>query len=158
MRARRRAPTRLVGLFRMPIACRNKLRFGKQFCVTECPVARPGRPFHSLNVQRPDEIPPADERTIDVAILDMNYGWPNLGHDSLVHAVMDAPFEFLPGLDESGLAIRVVSYEVRKSGMVPEGPHGRYALYLGTGGPGHLDPRGNDGFFLGSQGVNEDPS
>jgi hypothetical protein len=142
----------------MPIACRNKLRFGKQFCVTECPVALPGRPFHSRRVQRPDEIPPADERTIDVAILDMNYGWPNLGHDSLVHAVMDAACDILPGLEESGLAIRVVSYEVRKSGMVPEGPRGRYALYLGTGGPGHLDPRCNDGSSPGCQDIKEDPS
>jgi hypothetical protein len=142
----------------MPIACRNKLRFGKQFCVTECPVALPGRPFHALRVQRPDEIPPPDERTIDVAILDMNYGWPNLGHDSLVHAVMDAACDILPGLEESGLAIRVVSHEVRKSGMVPEGPRGRYALYLGTGGPGHIDPRCNDGSSPGCQGIKEDPS
>ncbi|MEA2327414.1 MAG: hypothetical protein QOE68_2373, partial [Thermoanaerobaculia bacterium] len=31
------------------------------------------------------EPPPARDR-IDVAILDMNHAWPNLGHDSLVHA------------------------------------------------------------------------
>src|SRR6266571_3265330 len=142
----------------MPIACRNKLRFGKQFCITQCPVARPGGAFHSIRVQRPDEIPPAGERTIDVAVLDMNYGWPNLGHDSLVLAIMDAACDILPGLEESGLSIRVVSYEVRKSGMIPEGPRGRYALYLGTGGPGHLDPGGNDGVSPGSQGIKEDPS
>jgi len=142
----------------MPIACRNKLRFGKQFCVTDCPVARAGRPFHAVHVTRPDEVPPADERTIDVAVLDMNYGWPNLGHDSLVHAVMDAACDILPGLEGNGLSIRVVSHEVRKAGMIPEGPRGRYALYLGTGGPGHLDPRRNDGLSPGSQGITEDPS
>jgi len=142
----------------MPIACRNKLSFGKQFCIDECPVARPGSPFHSVRVQRPEEIPPADERTIDVAVLDMNYGWPNLGHDSLVLAVMDAACDILPVLEENGLSIRVVSHEIRKSGVIPEGPRGRYALYLGTGGPGHLDPRGNDGVSPGSQGIKEDPA
>jgi hypothetical protein len=142
----------------MPIACRNKLRFGKESCVTDCPVARPGSPFLSVRVEGADGVPPADERTIDVAILDMNYGWPNLGHDSLVHAVMDAACDILPGLEENGLRIRVVSYEIRRSGMIPEGPRGRYALYLGTGGPGHLDPRGNDGVSAGSQGIQEDPS
>jgi hypothetical protein len=142
----------------MPIACRNKLRFGKQFCVTECPVARRGSPFSSVHVQRPDEVPPAEERTIDVAVLDMNYGWPNLGHDSLVHAVMDAACDILSGLEDNGLSIRVVSHEIRKSGMIPEGPRGRYGLYLGTGGPGHLDPRGNDGTSPGCQGIKEDPS
>jgi hypothetical protein len=142
----------------MPIACRNKLRFGKQFCVTECPAARRGSPFSSLHVQRPDEVPPAEERTIDVAVLDMNYGWPNLGHDSLVHAVMDAACDILSGLEDNGLSIRVVSHEIRKSGMIPEGPRGRYGLYLGTGGPGHLDPRGNDGTSPGCQGIKEDPS
>ena len=142
----------------MPIACRNKLRFGKQFCISECPVARPGSPFRFVRVRHPGEIPPVDERTIDVAVLDMNYGWPNLGHDSLVLAVMDAACDILPGLEESGLSIRVVSYEIRKSGVIPEGPRGRYALYLGTGGPGHLDPRCNDGFSPGCQGIKEDPS
>jgi hypothetical protein len=142
----------------MPIACRNKLRFGKQFCVAGCPVTRSRGVFHAVRVERPEDVPPADERTIDVAVLDMNYGWPNLGHDSLVHAVMDAACDILPGLEENGLAVRVVSYEIRKSGMVPESPRGRYALYLGTGGPGHLDPRCNDGFSPGCQGIREDPS
>ena len=142
----------------MPIACRNKLRFGKHFCVTECPVARPGSPFSALRVTRPEDLPPADEHTIDVAILDMNYGWPNLGHDSLVHAVMDAVCDILPGLEEARLKVRVASHEIRKSGMVPEAPRGRYALYLGTGGPGHLDPRCNDGFSPGCQGIAEDPA
>ena len=142
----------------MPIACRNKLRFGKESCVTDCPVVRPGSPFLYVRVEGPGVVPPADERTIDVAVLDMNYGWPNLGHDSLVHAVMDAACDILPGLEENGLRIRVVSHEIRRSGMIPEGPRGRYALYLGTGGPGHLDPRGNDGVAAGSQGIKEDPS
>ena len=31
-------------------------------------------------------------------------------------------------------------------------------LYVGTGGPGHLDPRLNDGAEAGSQGIKEDPA
>jgi hypothetical protein len=142
----------------MPIACRNKLSFGKDFCVNSCPMARPGSPFRTARVESPDQVPPADERVIDVAVLDMNYGWSNLGHDSLVHAVMDAACDIQTALEERGLAVRVVSHEVRRHGMIPEDPGGRYALYLGTGGPGDLDPRCNDGSSPGSQGILEDPS
>jgi hypothetical protein len=142
----------------MPIACRNRLRFGKDFCVSNCPAAQPGAPFAVVRAEHLADVPPPDERVIDVAVLDMNYGWPNLGHDSLVHAVMDAACDILPGLEESGLAVRVVSHEVRQHGMIPDPPGGRYTLYLGTGGPGHLDPRGNDGSSPGSQGIREDPS
>src|SRR5437867_7478010 len=42
--------------------------------------------------------------------------------------------------------------------MVPDGSRGRYALYLVTGGAGHLEPRGNGGSAPGSQGIEEDPS
>jgi hypothetical protein len=58
----------------------------------------------------------------------------------------------------TGLRIRALSFDVRRRGMVPEAPGGRFALYLGTGGPGHLDPRRNDGTSEGSQGIREDPS
>jgi hypothetical protein len=142
----------------MPIACRNKLRFGKQFCVSECPVMRSGGAFSLVRAERLEDVPPPDDHTIDVAILDMNYGWPNLGHDSLVHAVMDAACDFLPGLEENGLRVRVISHEIRRRGTIPEPPGGRFRLYLGTGGPGHLDPRCNDGFSPGCQGIREDPA
>jgi len=49
--------------------------------------------------ERPEDIPAPDPLAIDVALLDMNHGWPNLGHDSLVHAVMDASCEAI----EAGL-------------------------------------------------------
>jgi len=142
----------------MPIACRNKLRFGKDFCVNHCPVPHADGAFLFARVEDAASPPRPDERVIDVAVLDMNYGWPNLGHDSLVHAVMDAVCDIQAGLEESRLRVRVVSYEVRQGGMIPEAPGGRYALYLGTGGPGHLDPRRNDGSSPGSQGIQEDPS
>jgi hypothetical protein len=90
--------------------------------------------------------------------MDMNHGWPNLGHDSFVMAVREAAEGLRPELEGGALRVRALSYEVRRRAAIPEGPGGRHVLYLGTGGPGHLDPRRNDGAAVGSQGVVEDPS
>ena len=142
----------------MPIACRYKTEHGKQFCQTDCPASAPCGVFQYVRVEGPADLPPPEDRVLDVAILDMNHGWPNLGHDSLVHAVLDASCDLIPALEGSGLQVRALSYDVRRKGMVPEGPGGRFAMYIGTGGPGDLDPHRNDGRLEGSQGIEEDPS
>jgi len=142
----------------MPIACHLKLERGKQFCESECPASAPGSVFRYVRVERPEAVPSVDDHVVDVAVLDMNHGWPNLGHDSLVHAVQDAACDLMPLVGASGLAVRVLSYDVRRSGMIPEQPGGRFALYIGTGGPGDLDPHRNDGTSEGTQGIDEDPS
>lgn len=137
--------------------CALKRAHGKDFCLSECPARDPGV-YEYVRVERPEDIPAADPRVIDVAIMDMNHGWPNLGHDSLVHVVKDAACDLAGVLAETGLRIRALSYEVRRRHMIPEAPGGRFAVYLGTGGPGHIDPRRNDGSAEGSQGINEDPA
>jgi hypothetical protein len=104
-----------------------------------------------------DSVPPAESRFIDVALLDMHHGWPNVGHDSLVHAVLEAAEEMRPDLIANGVKVRVISFDVRRRLMIPEG-EGRFALYVGTGGPGHLDPRHNDGLSQFSQGIRESPA
>jgi len=142
----------------MAVYCTYKLTHGREVCATDCPVARPDGAFRYARVESRDHLPPADERIVDVAVLDMNHGWPNLGHDSLVHAVQDAACDLREVYEETGLAVRVLSYDVRRSGMIPEPPSGRLRLYVGTGGPGHLDPRVNDGRGEGTQGIAEDPS
>jgi hypothetical protein len=109
-------------------------------------------------VERAEDLPAADERCIDIAILDMNHGWPNLGHDSLVHAVLDIGCDLLTPLVGAGLMVRALSFEVRRNHMLPEPPGGRFSVYVGTGGPGALDPRRNDGVSPGSQGIREDPA
>ena len=124
----------------MPIDCQHKLRFGRQSCATSCPASAPFGIFSYTRVERPEDLPAKDDQAIDVAILDMNHGWPNLGHDSLVHAVQDASCDLLAPLVGTGLRIRALSFDVRRSGQVPEPPGGRFALYLGSGGPGHIDP------------------
>lgn len=96
---------------------------------------------------------PAADR-IDVALLDMHHGWPNVGHNSLVHAVLDLAEECADTLRSAGAKIRVVSYDVRKKLLLPDGGE-RFGLYIGTGGPGQLDPRLNDGVGETSQGIRE---
>ena len=103
-----------------------------------------------------DGVPLADPKKIDVAILDMNHSWPNVGHDSIVHAVLESAEAFRDRLIAKGLKVRALSYDVRRRIELPDAPNGRFSLYLGTGGPGHLDPRLNDGVSEYSQGIYED--
>lgn len=98
--------------------------------------------------------PPARADRIDVAILDMNHSWPNLGHDALVHAVLDAAGPLCRQLGQAGLRVRVLSYDIRRTSELPTSVE-RFPLFLGTGGPGHLDPRLNDGVGEWSQGIDE---
>jgi hypothetical protein len=105
-----------------------------------------------------DSAPPAERNRIDVAVLDMNHQWPNVGHDGVVHAILDATEEFREALVAAGMKVRALSYDVRRRGVVPAVPDGRFKLYVSTGGPGHLDPRQNDGISQWSQGVREDPA
>lgn len=102
-----------------------------------------------------DSVPPADRAKIDVALLDMNHSWPNVGHDSLAHAVLEIAEELRDELTRKKLKVRLLSYDVRRRLTVPESPNGRLQLYIGTGGPGHLDPRLNDGAGEASQGIEE---
>jgi len=142
----------------MALECGFKQQHGRQFCVTDCPTSSPCGIFEYLRLGPDGAVPGADPRAVDVAVLDMNHGWPNLGHDSLVHAVMDATCEIASELEAADLRVRVLSFDVRRLGLLPDPPGPRYSLYLGTGGPGHLDPRENDGEQPESQGIREDPS
>lgn len=137
--------------------CALKRAHGKDFCLSECPARDPAV-YDYARIERPEDVPAADPRVIDVAILDMNHGWPNMGHDSLVQVVKDAACDLAGVLGESGLRIRALSYEVRRRHMIPDAPGGRFAVYIGTGGPGQIDPRRNDGSAEGSQGIREDPA
>jgi hypothetical protein len=141
----------------MPISCRLKAANGSDFCTDSCPVQDCMSALQYVRVLYREDVPAPEPHSVDVAVLDMNHGWPNLGHDSLVHIVQDAACDVLPELEKAGLRVRVLSFDVRRSGVVPEPPP-RYALYLGTGGPGHLDPHLNDGRCDGSQGLVENPA
>jgi hypothetical protein len=142
----------------MVFLCKHKLPGSAQFCGTGRPADAPCGAFEYVRVERPEDLPPADPRVVDVAILDMNHGWPNLGHDGLIHSLLDISCELLPLAEETGVHVRALSFDVRRAGMIPEAPGGRFGLYVGTGGPGHLDPHENDGVSEFSQGICEDPS
>lgn len=100
-------------------------------------------------------LPPADPARLDVAILDMNHSWPNVGHDAIVHAVLEAAEEARDRLASRRKVIRAISFDVRRRHEIPPAPNGRFRLYVGTGGPGHLDPRENDGEQFWAQGIRE---
>lgn len=142
----------------MSFLCRHKLPGSAHVCGHGRPENAPCGAFEYVRVERPEDLPPADPRWVDVAVLDMNHGWPNLGHDSLVHSLLDIACELLPLAEETGVRVRAISFDVRRAGGVPEPPGGRFALYVGTGGPGALDPHENDGRSERSQGIREDPS
>ena len=112
--------------------------------------------FAFSRVARGADLPPPDPRVIDIALLDLYFELPNLGHDSLLHIIEGVAQELRPLLVQTGLSLRVISFEVRKRGMLPESPGGRFGIYIGTGGPGHIDPSQNDGQAPWSQGVQED--
>ena len=113
--------------------------------------------FDVVRVERAGDVPAADPHVTDVALLDMNHGYANVGHDAIVALVRDATTALDDELTRANRRIRVVSYAVRDHLAVPEHATGRHRLYLGTGGPGHLDPRRNTG-DRGPREIQEDPS
>jgi hypothetical protein len=84
----------------------------------------------------------------------MNHGWPNIGHDAIVMAVRTAACSLAATILAAGLRVRVVSCDVRRRLVIPRLPDARGGLYVGTGGPGHVDPAQNHG-GEGTQGIVE---
>lgn len=125
--------------------------------MSSCPALDARGRFLRDTWETPAAVTRSDERTIDVFVLDMNHGWPNLGHGALVHAVQNIACDLADDLHALDLRLRVVSCDVRRGHVVPPSPVGQSAVYVGTGGPGHLDPLLNDGVASWSQGVVERP-
>ncbi len=113
--------------------------------------------FDAVRVERPDDLPQPSPDTIDVALLDMNHGYSNVGHDAMIAYLHDLAAEYQDDLEERGRRVRVLSYAVRDRLMIPDHASGRHHLYVGTGGPGHLDPRRNT-VDDGAREIREDPS
>jgi len=118
----------------------------------------PGLSLSYARVDAPGDEPAPEAGTLDVAVLDMHHGYPNLGHQSIVETVLNIAHQERQERGEAVPVVRVISYDVRGRGAVPRGRASRFALVVGTGGPGALDPRQNDGRSVGSQGILEDPS
>jgi len=117
-----------------------------------------GSSFSCHRILRDADLPASDPRIVDIAILDMHHDWPNLGLDSLVRGAGEIARDLQPLLETAGLRIRALSYDVRRSRAVPAPPGSRHMIYIGSGGPGSIDPRANDGHSAGTQGILEDPA
>lgn len=115
--------------------------------------------FETIRVDRADDRPSPVPDAIDVAVLDMNHGWPNIGHDAILLGIQSIACDIGQELLTAGLRVRAISYDVRRGAVLPPSPEpdGDGGVFVGTGGPGHLDPRRNDGVSEGSQTIREDP-
>jgi hypothetical protein len=142
----------------VPFDCRYQYAHGHDACVADCPTRHPLSGFVYQRVATRDDAPAPQPDTIDIAILDMNHGWPNLGHAAVVRSLRQVVCDLRGALADADLTVRVSSYDVRRHGGRPPVDGEAGLLCIGTGGPGHLDPRRNDGVDPGSQGIAEDPS
>jgi hypothetical protein len=116
--------------------------------------------FETIRVERAaDRLPPTPD-AVDVAVLDMNHGWPNIGHDAILLGIQTIAADIQQDLRAAGLRVRAISYDVRRGAVLPPAPdpNGDGGVFVGTGGPGHLDPRQNDGVSDGSQTIAENPA
>jgi hypothetical protein len=137
----------------MPFDCDHRRTLGPDVCPSACHAVARGA-FAYIRADKAGDLPPADPASLDVFVLDMNHGWPNIGHDAIVMAVRTAACDMADAIVAAGLRVRAISCDVRRGFVVPPPPDRRGGLYLGTGGPGHIDPRHNDGGD-GSQGIVE---
>ncbi len=142
----------------MPFDCRHQYVHGHDACVAACPTREAASGFEYRRVQTREACLRADPLAVDVAVLDMHHGWPNLGHAAVVRSLRQVVCDMRQALETTGLRVRVTSYDVRRAGGAPQVHDNAGLLCIGTGGPGHLDPRLNDGLDPASQGVAEDPS
>ncbi len=118
----------------------------------------PGSGLTVVRVASRAEAPPPVPATLDVAVLDMHHGYPNLGHDAVVHSLRHIACDLREYLAAAGLQVRVISFDVRRASGTPTVDAEDGGFCIGTGGPGHLDPARNDGRDPGSQGIIENPS
>lgn len=142
----------------MPFDCRHQYEHGHDACVIDCPTRHADSGFTYQRAAHREDAPALDRETVDVAVLDMNHGWPNLGHAAVIRSMRQVVCDLRGPLADAGLRVRVTSYDVRRAAGTPRLDDDAGLLCLGTGGPGHLDPRRNDGCDPGSQGIAEDPA
>jgi hypothetical protein len=142
----------------MPIRCEIKQRHGAEQCFHHCAALGQWNAVEFVAVSAERPLPPPRDDRLEVVVLDMHHRRPSLGYDSILFALRDAVCDFTEPLRLAQLKLRVLAYDVRHDLMVPKHEAGRFLLYIGSGGPGHLDPRLNDGIDPVSQGIQENPA
>ena len=90
----------------MPFDCRHRQTHGSDACLIRLSgraarlrraCASPGRPTCRRR----------SRTAIDVAVLDMHHGWPNLGHDAILQAMQNAVCDVSTQLKAAGIGFRV---------------------------------------------------
>src|SRR4029077_15264701 len=114
----RRGRSRGRPLLAMPTICQHRRVRGAVSCA-ECPALTRGL-FERVRLGAGESLPPADPRIIDVAVLDMNHGWPNVGHEGVLEAVQDAACANADALADAGLKVRAISFDVRRALRLPD--------------------------------------
>ena len=142
----------------VPFDCRHQYAYGHDACVTDCPTRHPTSGFVYQRVGSREDAPAPEAGMVDVAVLDMHHGAPSLGHAAVVRSLRQVVCDLRGTLADADLRVRVSSYDVRRGSGAPSVGDEDGLLCVGTGGPGHLDPRRNDGSDPGSQGIKEDPA
>ena len=93
----------------MPTSCEYKRKRGIAYCGPDCSALARGV-FEHVRLAPGGPLPDRDPRIVDVAVLDMNHGWPNVGHEGVVSAFKDAACELSIPLAAAGLSLRAISF------------------------------------------------
>ena len=116
---------------------------GSKYCVYRAP-RRCVSTHVTARVSRASLRRSAIPAVLDVAVLDMNHGWPNVGITTGSSRRSRTPRASRRPPLLPRRACRSAPISVRTSAArckLPDPEDDRFAIYVGTGGPGHLDPR-----------------
>ena len=72
----------------MPFDCDHRRTFGPDVCPAACHAVGRGA-FTYVRADKAGDLPIAEPGSVDVFVLDMNHGWPNIGHDADRHGGAD---------------------------------------------------------------------
>ena len=111
----------------MPFDCQHRLTHGQDVCVTACPTTGAEPTFAFARVERGGALPPVDETAIDLALLDMHHGWPNLGHDAIAYGIQNIVCDLTPALRDGRAA--------RAGAVVRRAPRASDSRASGTAAP-----------------------
>ena len=103
----------------VPFDCRHQYAYGHDACVADCPTRHPTSGFVYQRVHTREDAPAPEAGTVDVAVLDMNHGWPNLGHAAVVRSLRQVVCDLRGTLADADLRVRVSSYDVRRGSGPP---------------------------------------
>ena len=134
--------------------CQYKLQYGRSSAPTAV-RQQPNGVFKYFRVEAPEDLPPADLVPWMLRFSTPDHGWPNLGHDSLVHAVREIDCDLRASRWHRD-NVAAISFDVRRKQMLPAAVDASPSMWAQAGRG--IDPRMNDRVSVGCQGIKEDPT